>query len=114
MPSPDLPLFTIGPGPDDGTPGPIESAVETELQRKIEDGILDASLYAAQIAQARVLAREVDRSVGQGRPSGRAQIHDVLHRLLIDLPQPERVSSSDLDKALEAILSPDAGEAPSP
>jgi hypothetical protein len=34
----------------------------------------------------------------------------VLHRLLFDLPQPERaVSSTDLDRALEAILEGDAG-----
>lgn len=86
-------------------PGPIETAVAAELERKIADGLMDRDLYAGQIAQAVTLAREVDATVGVGRPSGRAQIHDVLHRLLFDLPQPERVASaSELDRALELIM----------
>jgi hypothetical protein len=90
--------------------GPIATAVRAELDRKIAAGIMDEELYAGQIAQALTLAAEVDATVGIGRPSGRAQIHDVLHRLLFDLPQPERaVSSTDLDRALEAILEGDAG-----
>lgn len=90
--------------------GPIATAVRAELDRKIESGLMDAELYAGQIAQALTLAAEVDATVGVGRPSGRAQIHDVLHRLLFDLPQPERAATtSDLDRALEAILGPAAG-----
>ena len=89
-------------------PGPIETAVTAELERKIADGLMDRDLYAGQIAQAVTLAREVDATVGVGRPSGRAQIHDVLHRLLFDLPQPERVASaSELDRALELIMNGD-------
>lgn len=90
--------------------GPIATAVRAELDRKIAAGIMDADLYAGQIAQALTLAAEVDATVGVGRPSGRAQIHDVLHRLLFDLPQPERAATtSELDRALEAILGPAAG-----
>jgi len=90
--------------------GPIATAVRAELDRKIADGIMDADLYAGQIAQALTLAAEVDATIGVGRPSGRAQIHDVLHRLLFDLPQPERAATtSDLDRALEAILGPGEG-----
>lgn len=86
-------------------PGPIEDAVRAELERKVADGLMDERLYAGQIAQALTLAREVDATVGVGRPSGRAQIHDVLHRLLFDLPQPEQAAtSSDLDRVLEAII----------
>lgn len=86
-------------------PGAIETAVRAELERKIADGLMDEHLYAGQIAQAITLAREVDATVGVGRPSGRAQIHDVLHRLLFDLPQPERItSSSELDRALSLIM----------
>ena len=90
--------------------GPIATAVREELERKIAAGIMDRELYAGQIAQALTLAAEVDATVGVGRPSGRAQIHDVLHRLLFDLPQPEQTSnSSELDRALEVILSGEAG-----
>ena len=92
--------------------GVIEAAVRDEIARKIRDGIMDEQLYAGQIAQAVTLAREVDATVGIGRPSGRAQIHDVLHRLLFDMPQPERVAtSSDLDRVLEAIQHEAAREA---
>lgn len=106
MTNPAEPLFTIArtPLPNAG-PGPIEAAVRDELERKIADGLMDRDLYAGQIAQALTLAAEVDATVGVGRPSGRAQIHDVLHRLLFDLPQPEQVTaSSELDRALEAIM----------
>ena len=93
-------------------PGVIEAAVRAEIDRKIRDGIMDEHLYAGQIAKAVTLAREVDATVGIGRPSGRAQIHDVLHRLLFDMPQPERVAtSSDLDRVLEAIQHEAAREA---
>ena len=86
-------------------PGPLEQAVRAEIEHKIETGLMDKDLYAGQIAQAIMLAGEVDRSVGVGRPSGRAQIHDVLHRLLFELPQPEAApTSSDLHLALEAIM----------
>ncbi|WP_114856463.1 hypothetical protein [Brachybacterium sp. YJGR34] len=88
--------------------GPIATAVRAEIERKIADGIMDGDQYAGQIAQALTLAAEVDATVGVGRPSGRAQIHDVLHRLLFDLPQPERIgSSSELDRALEMIMQQD-------
>lgn len=84
--------------------GPIATAVRAEIEHKIDAGIMDRDLYAAQIAQALTLAAEVDATVGVGRPSGRAQIHDVLHRLLFDMPQPERTAtSSDLDRVLDAI-----------
>ena len=79
--------------------------MRAEIEHKIADGLMERGLYAGQIAQAVTLAREVDATVGVGRPSGRAQIHDVLHRLLFDLPQPERPRpSSDLDRALEVIM----------
>lgn len=98
----------FGPPAPSG-PGAIETAVRAELERKIEDGLMDEHLYAGQIAQALTLAREVDSTVGVGRPSGRAQIHDVLHRLLFDLPKPEQTASStDLDRTLAAILQQDA------
>lgn len=90
--------------------GPIATAVRAELDRKIAAGIMDEELYAGQIAQALTLAAEVDATVGIGRPSGRAQIHDVLHRLLFDLPQPERTATTtDLDRALDVILEHGAG-----
>ena len=86
-------------------PGPLEQAVRTEIEHKIDSGLMDRELYAGQIAQAIMLAGEVDKTVGVGRPSGRAQIHDVLHRLLFELPQPEAApTSSDLHQALEAIM----------
>ena len=97
--------------PEPAGPGPLEQAVRAEIERKIETGLMDADLYAGQIAQAIMLAGEVDRSVGVGRPSGRAQIHDVLHRLLFELPQPEAApTSSDLHLALERILDPSEAE----
>lgn len=99
------PLFGT---PAPSGPGPIETAVRAELERKIGDGLMERDLYAGQIAQAVTLAREVDATVGVGRPSGRAQIHDVLHRLLFDLPQPERTATaSELDRALELIMQQD-------
>lgn len=86
-------------------PGPVELAVQKEIEHKIADGILDGTLYAGQIAQLLAAARELDESRGVGRPSGRAQFHDVVHRMLMDLPQPEKAAtSSDLDRALEAIM----------
>ena len=89
-------------------PGAIEAAVTAELEKKIADGLMDRELYAGQIAQAVTLAREVDATVGVGRQSGRAQIHDVLQRLLFDLPQPEQVSSSsELERALQLIMEQD-------
>lgn len=85
--------------------GPVELAVQKEIERKIADGILDAALFAGQIAQLLAAARELDESRGVGRPSGRAQFHDVVHRMLMDLPQPEKAApSSDLDRVLEAIM----------
>ncbi len=81
----------------------LERAVTAELRDKVAAGIIDANLYAGQIAQAVMLAREIDESRGIGRPSGRAQLHDVLRRLLAELPQPEIVASSELDRVLEAI-----------
>ena len=96
---------TLWDRPAPRTDGPIATAVRLELERKIAAGIMDRELYAGQIAQALTLAAEVDATVGIGRPSGRAQIHDVLHRLLFDLPQPEQAATtSELDRALEAIL----------
>lgn len=98
-------LWTRPAPPQDG---PIATAVRAEIERKIADGIMDRQQYAGQIAQALTLAAEVDATVGVGRPSGRAQIHDVLHRLLFDLPQPERTASaSELDRALELIMQQD-------
>lgn len=103
------PLWERPTPPSDG---PIATAVRAEIDRKIRDGIMDEHLYAGQIAQAMTLAAEVDATVGVGRPSGRAQIHDVLHRLLFDMPQPERVAtSSDLDRVLDAIQNEAAREA---
>ena len=88
---------------------PERDAIMAEFSPRLathQDAILmDADLYAGQIAQAVMLAGEVDKTVGVGRPSGRAQIHDVLHRLLFELPQPEAApTSSDLHLALEAIM----------
>lgn len=89
-------------------PGPLEQAVRAEIEHKIGTGLMDADLYAGQIAQAIMLAGEVDKTVGVGRPSGRAQIHDVLHRLLFELPQPDAApTSSELHLALEAIMEQD-------
>lgn len=86
-------------------PGPVELAVQKEIDRKIADGILDGALYAGQIAQLLAAARELDESRGVGRPSGRAQFHDVVHRMLMDLPQPEKAApSSELDRVLAAIM----------
>lgn len=100
----------FGPPAQSG-PGPLEQAVRAEIQHKIDTGLMDAGLYAGQIAQAIMLAGEVDKTVGVGRPSGRAQIHDVLHRLLFELPQPEAApTSSDLHLALERILDPNEVE----
>ncbi|WP_165217249.1 hypothetical protein [Schaalia sp. ZJ1691] len=96
------PLFILAPR-DHGEPGPLESAVHRELTAKISAGIIDEEIYAGQITQALTLAREADDSIGVGRPSGRAQMHDTLHRLLLDLPQPEVQSSSDLDRVLEVV-----------
>lgn len=96
------PLFILAPRTP-GEMGPLEAAVRRELDAKITAGILDEEIYAGQITQALMLAREADDSIGVGRPSGRAQMHDTLHRLLTDLPQPEAVRSSDLDRVLEAI-----------
>lgn len=91
--------------PTPSGPGPLEQAVRDEIQHKIDTGLMDAGLYAGQIAQAIMLAGEVDKTRGVGRPSGRAQIHDVLHRLLFELPQPESApTSSDLHLALDAIM----------
>lgn len=91
--------------PEPAGPGPLEQAVRAEIQHKIETGLMDQGAYAGQIAQAIMLAGEVDKTRGVGRPSGRAQIHDVLHRLLFELPQPEAApTSSDLHLALEAIM----------
>lgn len=85
--------------------GDLEKAVSRELDQKVAAGILDADLFAGQIAQAKLLAREVDRSAGIGRPSGRAQLHDVLRRLLAELPAPEVApQSSELERVLAAIL----------
>lgn len=91
--------------PAQSGPGPLEQAVRAEIEHKIETGLMDQGAYAGQIAQVIMLAGEVDKTVGVGRPSGRAQIHDVLHRLLFELPQPEAApTSSDLHLALEAIM----------
>lgn len=91
--------------PEPAGPGPLEQAVRVEIQHKIETGLMDKGAYAGQIAQVIMLAGEVDKTIGVGRPSGRAQIHDVLHRLLFELPQPEAApTSSDLHLALEAIM----------
>ena len=93
--------------PTPAGPGPLELAVRAEIEHKIETGLMDKGMYAGQIAQAIMLASEVDKTRGVGRPSGRAQIHDVLHRLLFELPQPEAApTSSDLHLALEKILDP--------
>lgn len=91
------------PTPNAKTAGPVESAVRSEIDHKRLAGVLDDS-FSGWCALAIQTAFDIDNSAGIGRPSGRAMLYATLNDILANLPQPETVVTTELDKALEAIF----------
>lgn len=83
--------------------GPVEVGVRKEIENKRAAGLIDDS-FAGWEALAIRAARDVDQSAGIGAPSGRAKLLEVLNQILANLPQQETTQTTDLDRALEAIL----------
>lgn len=89
--------------PDPDHRGSVEVAVRKEIESKRRTGLINDS-FAGWEALAIRAARDVDQSAGIGAPSGRAKLLEVANSILENLPQPEVAQTTDLDRALEAIL----------
>lgn len=104
--NPNIPESIPGlevPEPPAPAAGPVELGLRKQLDElRRQEIITDA--HAAWEAHALSTARDIDRSEGQGRPSGRAALRDSFTKILEGIPQPEVTQTSELDKAIAAIM----------